>query len=312
MNWKLKIRHGVLLCGLAIGLYIAYCHLQKDPPLSSYEGKNITAILNIMPARDKQRLEYFFEELIGWDAFGYVLFGDKPMSLGSCNKKIDPFRCLSSFRYAISPRRIQSKNGFETWRKYEKLFPMSRFVFLYEETPSDTTFFFINKKNFIQTVESCKDSFKRILNREVTGEQLLKEGTYKPLLSEVLADNDELMGILFGFGLENARLFHQKSLLASEKEQADFCERFHLGDPWKKENEELDKKLDSIGWISAYFTGSHLKNLDLITLPGFHAIIDHPETLRLRQHYLETRQKIIEHYKNKDFLETTLRMLTSD
>ncbi len=309
---RLKNRWWILLCSLVLVFSVAYYQIWRNPPIFCYEGKNTATILQMMSKRDKSRLEYFFRESIGWDALGYVLFGDKPMSIGGYHQKINPFENLSSFCYAISPRRIQSENGFETWRKYERLFPMSHFVFLYEESPSDVIFLFINKKNFVQTVARYADNFKRILNREVTGEDLLKEGTCKPLLSEVLANNDELIGILLGFGRENAHLFHLRSQLASEKEEADFCERFHFGSPWEKEDEELDKKLESIGWISAYITGNHLKNLDLINLPGFCANVDHPETLHLKKHYIETKQKIIDYYKDKDFLEATLQVLTSD
>jgi hypothetical protein len=309
---RLKKRRWVLLCGLAVIFSVAYCHIWKDPPIASYEGKSVSVILKMMPSKDRERLEYFFRESIGWDALGYVLFGNKPMSFGGCDQKINPFKDLSSFHYAISPRRIQSKNGFETWRKYERLFPMSQFVVLYEETPIDVTFLFINRKNFIQIVERYADTFKCILNREVTGEDLLKEGATKSLLSEVLANHDELIGMLLGFGRENAHLYHLRSQLTSAKEKTDFNEKFHYGYPWEKEEEELNENFESVGWISAYITGGHLKNLDLITLPGFCAVVDHPETLHLKQDYLKTREKIIDYYKDKDFLEATLTMLTSN
>jgi hypothetical protein len=178
---------------------------------------------------------------------------------------------------------------------------MSRFTVLYEENPTEMLFLFIHRKHFVEAVERHSDNFRHILNREVTGEDLLKEGTHKPLLSEVLANHDELIGILLGFGRENARLYHLRSQLTSEKEEVDFCEKFHYGYPWEKEEEELEKKMDSIGWVSAYVTGAHLKNLDLITLPGFCAIVDHPETLHLKQHYVETRKKIIHYYEVKTF-----------
>ena len=309
---RLKNWQWILLCIIAVILPMGYCQFWKELPISIYEGKTAVEILKMMPDRDKKRLEYFFRESIGWDALGYVLFGDKPMSFGGYEKKIEPFKNLTSFHYSISPRRIQFKNGLETWKKYEKLFPISRFVVLYEETPSNVTTLFINRKNFIQTVERHIESFKRILNREVRGEDLLQEGTSKPLLTEVLANHDELIGILLGFGRENAHLYHLCSQITSKKEENDFCEKFHFGDPWEKEDEEFEKKFDSIGWVSAYITGAHLKNLDLITLPGFCASIDHPETLHLKQHYLETKEKIITYYKDKDFLETTLAVLISE
>lgn len=285
---------------------------QNDIPISHYQGKDVASILEMMPRKDKERLEYFFQTLIGWDAFGYVLFGDKPMSFSSSEKQINPFNSFDSFCFAISPRRIQTVNGFETWKKYESLFSMPRFVFLYDESPSNETFLFINKKKFISTVDRHALLFQHVLRREVTGEELLQEATSKPLLSEVLADQDELIGILFGFGEKNACLFQRMMQLKSAKEQADFCKKFSFGYPWEKEDEELDKGYESVGWISANITGAHLKNLDLINLPGFCAILNDPETAALKEHYLETREKIIEYYKDKDFLEATLQALTAE
>ena len=81
---------------------------------------------------------------------------------------------------------------------------MKRFVFLYDETESEVNGLFINKESFLQKVQHYADDFKRILNRDVTGEELLREGMEKSFLSEVLCDHDLLMGILFGFGRNNA------------------------------------------------------------------------------------------------------------
>ncbi|MGC1878542.1 MAG: hypothetical protein WA678_04105 [Rhabdochlamydiaceae bacterium] len=189
---------------LALTVVITGFQIWNEPPLSAYEGKEVSKILEMMPQKDKERLEYFFREYIGWEEMGYVLFGGKPMALTGKDKKLHPFKSFSSFLYAISPRRIQFKNGFETWQKYEKFFPMKRFVFLYDETESEVNGLFINKESFLQKVQHYADDFKRILNRDVTGEELLKEGMEKSLLSEVLCDHDLLMGILFGFGRNNA------------------------------------------------------------------------------------------------------------
>jgi hypothetical protein len=297
---------------LALTVVITGFQIWNEPPLSAYEGKEVSKILEMMPQKDKERLEYFFREYIGWEEMGYVLFGGKPMALTGKDKKLYPFKSFSSFLYSISPRRIQSENGFVTWKKYEKFFPMKRFVFLYDETELEVNSFFINKESFLQKVQHHADDFKRILNRDVTGEELLREGMEKSLLSKVLCDHDLLMGILFGFGRNNAYLFHQRSQLASKEERMSFCKKCNFGDPWEKEFEELDGKYKEIGWISAYITGDHLKNLELIMFPGFCAALDDPETHQIKEEFLQTRKKIIDFYKGKDFLAATLQALTSD
>ena len=296
----------ILLCIPLVSFFY-----ENDPPLQLYEGKDLSAILEMMPKKDKERLTYFFQKLIEWDAFGYVLFGEKPMSFGCSDQMGNPFRNLSSFYYAISPRRIKAQLGFETWKKYESLFPAKQFVFIYEKTESDIEFLFVNKKKFNETVKEHAEQFQRLLQRDVSGGELLAEAANRSLLSEVLGNHDELIGILFGFGQENASLFTQMVQLKTGQERELFCKQFNFGDPWEKEDEELDQELEKVGWISATITGAHLKNLNLITLPGFFAVLDSPETLFLKERYLQTRNKMIQYYDGKDFLEVTLHLLTA-
>lgn len=303
----------IVSLALIFALIITGFQIQHEIALSSYERKTVSEILCMMPQKDKKRLEYFFRENIICDAMGYVLFGNKPMALFSgIDKRLSPFKSISSFFYAISPRRIQSKNGFDTWKKYEKLFPMKRFIFLYDETDLDTSSFFINKKSFLQKAQQYTDDFKTILKRDITGEELLNDGLNKPFLSEVLCDHDVLVGIFFGFGKHNADLFHQRSQLSSKEERMSFDQEHRFGDPWEKEYEEIDAKWKEIGWVNAYVTGDHLKDLELITLPGFYADLNDPETLQIKENFLQTKRKIIDYYKDKDFLTATLQALTAD
>lgn len=283
----------------------------------SYIGKDVSTILAVMPKSDRKKLEYFFLRLITEDSFGYVLLGKKPMSLVVVEEKItNPFASWSIFRYTIVPRRIKSNQDFAIWKKYEKFFPTSRFVFFYEKEQQDnrliTLMNLINKKTFISTVEEHAEDFKAILNYEVTAEELLKQGAYRPFLADLLRNHDALIGILLGFGRSNAYLFHQKSQFPSDQEKIDFLEKSHFDSVWTEEEfENIRKKYDSVSWMSTYITGSHIKNLDLMVLPGFGGVFDSPETQHWRKHYLETREAIIQYYENKDFLETTLKLLTS-
>ncbi|MBY0529122.1 MAG: hypothetical protein K2P51_02925 [Rhabdochlamydiaceae bacterium] len=302
----------ILFCALGCFLIFSYLQVKREPLLSSYEGKSVQEILQMMPKRDRQRLEHFFLKAVNWDALGYVLFGDKPMAyLEGIDKKLNPFRSFGSFLYAISPRRIQAENGFKTWKKYAHLFPMDRFVFLYEENENDLNALFINKESFIDKVKECEEDFKKILQREVTGEQLLAEASSFSLLAEVLQNHDVLLGILFGFGRDNAYAFYQRASISSSEQKREFQRKFHFKDPWENEFKDLNEKLDRVSWISGYLTGAHLKNLDLMMYPGFYALVDHPETKQLKANFIRTRNEMIAYYKDKDFLEATLKALTS-
>lgn len=80
-----------------------------------------------------------------------------------------------------------------------------------------------------------------------------------------------------------------------------------MDDEWR--NSHLKK--ESISWISQHVTKTHLKDMEFMALPAFRAIRTSPETEHLKKHYLKAREHILEHFKGKDILETTLRILVS-
>lgn len=306
-KWRGRVLFCILL--LVFGLLFSY---QKQLP-DSYVGKDVSQILAAIPKGDRERLDFFFHDAIGWDAFGYVLLGEKPMALYVVPEAISPFSSLDAFRHFIIPRRMKSVRGFETWKKYEKFFPTSRFILLYErDALNNLLVLLINKNAFIRKVEQHLEDFQTILHRDIKGEEILVEAQSRPLLTHVLMNHQLLIGILLGYGRENACMFHQKCQLTTEEEKRDFFEKTGLNSAWTAEEfEEFRKQFDSIGWIDTYITGAHIKDLNLMTLPGFAAILNSAETEELRNQYLETKKAIIEFYKDKDFLETTLKLLTS-
>lgn len=303
-------RRRILIYILLLFCFINFFH--KRNLSDSYIGKDVAIILKAMPKSDRERLEYFLLEFVTWGGGGYVLFGEKPMALDVVDEKITPFKSFSDFKFAIIPRRIKAVRGYKTWRKYEKFFPMPKYAFFYEKLEEDPMFTLVNKNAFIQKVEQHKEDFKLILHRDVQGNELLKEGLNKPLISEVLCNHDGLIGTLLGYGRENAFLFHQRNQLGTEEEIIDFCEKHRFQSAWTDEEFEAFRvQFLNHSWIESYVTGSYMKDFRLMVLPGFAAVFDLPETQYLRNHYLQTKEKIIEFYKDKDFLEATLRILTS-
>lgn len=278
---------------------------------------DVAVILQKMPKKDREHLDYFFRELIGWDEFGYVLLGSKPSATAVVTEKFYPFHSYQDFRHAIIPRAWKSKKGYLTWLKYQKYFPTSRFALCYEKfdkfTPGNAIMTLVNKQAFSQLVEEEKELFKQILHREITGTMLLEEAKQRPLLGELLQDNDTLIGLILGYGKENATLYYQRSLLSSDQEKIDFTRANGCGSIWTDEEFEAFRiQFKDESWWQSYVSGSHMmKNPQLITLPGFFARIGSPETEKLRKEYLQTKDAIITHYQGKDFLEETLRLLTA-
>jgi len=158
----------------------------------------------------------------------------------------------------------------------------------------------VNKKAFIQMVQQYHQDFQIILNRKIYGEDLLAEGKSTSFLSHVLMNHDGLIGILLGYGRDNALWYHQKYRLHSAQERAEFCEKFDLGF-------RLTDELGSV-WSDEEYAKFRE---EWPYLPSFRADPTSLEAKHLRKQYLETREVIRQYYAGKDFLEATLKLLTS-
>ena len=320
---------------IAIFVFLALGWLfffQNQPNLpDTYIGKDVSVIIKAMPRKDRKKLEYFFQRLVRDGVFGYVLLGNKPMAHETFWASVNPFACLflekisaknnnfiptlcENFLFyldeAISLDRIKFNQSYEIWMKYKKFFPMSRFCLFYENSQTnifdDLTITLVNKSAFIQKVRQHDADFHMVLNRKICGEELLMEGLSKSFLAEVLMHHDGLIGTLLGYGRDHAFWYHQKYRLHSDKEKREFGKKFYLA----------SNLPDEIGrsWTDEEYARFRKDNKTsaLWTFPPcFRADPTSSETRNLRRQYLETRQLIANYYSGKDFLETTLRLLTS-
>ncbi len=294
-RWQKKFLFGIFFA------LVALIFLQKKTVLSSsYIGEDVSVILAAMPKRDREKLEYFFRGLIIEENFGYVLLGKKPMAFATSWKKINSLKQF--LPYKIAPRWVKYRDGLQIWEKYEKFFPTTRFLLFegeYDHSDDPNILVLINKKEFAQKVEECIDDFTSILQYNTSGERLLQECRFKPLFSDLLAGHQGLFGILLGFGRENAYLFHQRSQLSSEEERKDFSSKLQFHSSWPEEEyEKLFNQFESMSWISK-ITGSYLKDIELIALPGFACILSSPETRYWQKHYLKQEIRLLNTTKIK-------------
>ncbi|MDP1608733.1 MAG: hypothetical protein Q8L98_05420 [Chlamydiales bacterium] len=292
----------------------------KQPSLPpSFVGEDISAILAAMPKADKDALNYFFQELIQNDCFGYVLLGEKPLALSTISLTVNPFACLWEslpdkeyvpllherflvyLQEVFSPSRIKLKKGYEIWRKYEKPFKSQKFSFLYEISETavhkNVHIYLVNKKNFIKTANENKKDFEFVLNKKISECDLLREAKKRPLF-EILQRHHGLFGILLGYGRNNALSFQKMSLLSSEEQVSRFCEKIGFYNFWtEEETKEFCHRMHA--------------SADWIPLPNFRAISTSKETQLLRRSYLKSREDILNCYRDRDFLKTTLELLTA-
>lgn len=269
--------------------------------------KSIPEILSIIPLKDKQKLDYFFRKFFVTDFLGYVLFGEKPCAFTGFNDKLINFNKNSrsiSWPFII-PSNLRFRTSYKTWIKYKDYFSFSNFLIKEEVNPwtgVGTLIVIINKHLFLKTVKANIDDFERVLKRKVSLEELWKQVLEKPLFSEVLKSHDGLIGTVLGYGRNNSFEFHKKSFLNQPS---------ILKNPWENCStyEQNNKDIQKISFFNQ-FSGNFSQDLRLTFLPGFMAIIDSSETNQILKKYLICREKMLNFYKDKNFLETTLKLLT--
>lgn len=257
------------------------------------QKKTIDFSIEQIPSKDRERIAYFFRHAIFWDTYGYVLLGDKPCAITSYNRMtLNPL----SWPEYFTPHNLKMKKGWETWCRYEKLFPHPNFLFVEEDSPLTFAHFIvlIHHGKFLQQVHAHQKDFQTVLQK-TNGENLLAEAKFTPFLTQVLKNHDGLIGTLLGYGRNNAWAFHEKS-----KKMGSFTD--------EKEHLRMKNFCQQQGsW--KFFTGSFCRDFSYLPLPGFVADPNDPETKMLKDIYSKNRHKIVHHYHKKNFLETTLNLL---
>lgn len=242
---------------------------------------------------DKERLMPFMRILFAEDSFAYTLLGSKPLSW-SCYRNALPFTNLTMLRDSLKKHHRTLRLGWKTWSKYRHLFPATTF---WAESPKfdskRVSILIVNEEKFNHVVNKHKQDFQYVLNREVIdGFQLLREAKDRSLMNEVLESHQALMGIVLGYGRDNSWEF----LRRAQKRDPLCC----VWDEANTKQEGIRVRLSAVNIEDC---------LALESCPSFAGIPDSEESLALKKEYLLTRQKVIDYYKGKDFLEATLSLL---
>lgn len=249
-----------------------------------------------IPYKDKRQIEYLLREFVVYDAAGYTLFGDKPIS----------FQCVfkPAFKWDIRflwhtffPSNLKRYYAWKTWQKYDFFSNQKDFLIWSEPSPwieNGMLLIIANKKKTEQIFEEHRQYFASL------GElpsQLAHAEDVKCLFRQCLQSHEGLLGILLGYGQNNAFLFHQKHLPLL---QPIFAEELdHL---FQNRNTALNF---TFGWPSVPME-------EMLMYPTFMVDPKTVETENLRSKYLNSRKSILEYYKGKDFLEATLDLLSQE
>jgi len=248
-----------------------------------------------MPQIDKKRLAYLMKKLFANDSFAYVLLGKKPMGT---TVYLIPFAQdnLSDFSYSLSNYNLDMYLAWKTWLKYRHHFPN---VLFWDEncenSPGLRCIVLVNEKNLDQVIKENLASYQKVLKRDkIDAKSLLEEAKHRPFISNLLKGHWALLGISLGYGSNNAWLFHHK---ASNYEILPSIWEHELWVNWSKEALEIaDTEEEYL--------------LRVYSCPSFVGDPNSEETKKLKQDFLDTRERVLVYFGKEDFLERCLSLLT--
>ena len=248
-------------------------------PALSLDKEIILNKIEILSSKEKNDLTDFLKFCFHTSAFGYTIFGEKPMSLDAINFEPsltddyleEVYRKLALWCY-------KKKDGWNVWKKHFQDDSLSGFSFIsypYLKHPEVIHIAIINHKLFLNVVENNLTEFQKVLNKKINPNEIL-EGYVKceKEIFEPIKNHDGLLGILLGYGKENA---------------------------WKfMRGEELSPSIDP-----------DVKNWDIsrVKPPLFMVVKGSKETEQIMRSFDKQREKLNEVYRKDNFLEIVLLKL---
>ncbi len=309
--------------GLSLFVFCIFFFFLKSASCK-HRSLDIVQTLEKLPKGDREALEWFFFYLNDSTAV-YVLFGDKPMAICEYREirptprpseicQIDDL--IDSFFESVKECNLRMRKGLEAWKKYEHLFPSSNFILLENRDPSDNwvTITIINKRAFLKKIEETIEDFKEALSTNITPQKILEECLAgNAIFEDVLNHHDGLLGILLGYGRHNAQLLYRRVQIDGIREH----QKFRLTKTVLHPSEGFSTLEDEYNFISkklSFFVNGEIPDFNplLMSLPGFMADHDSPETQQLKTAYQEQYKKIISKYKQGDYLEVTLNQFCNE
>jgi hypothetical protein len=249
--------------------------------------------LKVLSPQEKQDLAFFIHEVTSSDQYSYALVGYKPMSLS--NVIVEDSGDLPVFyREDFQKPRYQTlRRGYLAWEKYETLFPRKKHILI--------NYPFLGKgRREIALIcpKLCKSlvlehlaDFRDILGKPYTSEEvfwILTHPEHRDFYS--IMDRTRLVGILLGFGRNNAWLYERyrggKSRCILERQLA--------------EQDPLQMFSDEWPWPGAQLS------------PNFACDLSTDETQHLKKHYKEAKRVVWWTYFLRNNLEVTLALLTQN
>ena len=265
-----------------------------------------------MPAKEKEQLAYFFH-LLNTEGFSWVAKGLKPVatfdSLDNIEYILNNPRGELAYKYEdiywyFHPINARFRAGLRVWEKYSHLFSSKKIKIVSSTRPASSllsteTVMMINVNETQKTICENYQLFSEILGYNFDVDKLVKRLVNNPEDHEKkLKGSYQLMGILYGFGKDNALSFQQK------------YPRTYLFPPFKKSYPRTEDYSEPNRWEpflkdKAPFDPDHY----WFQTPGFMVDPNNHETKELEEKYIRVFEEIRKEKGGKSELKWSLMQL---
>lgn len=249
--------------------------------VTNKELEEIHRKLEVLSPEEKGDLAYFINFAITFCEYPYTLVGSKPMSICDYLQFSEDLPQILREDYERPRHRKfadRLERGYQVYQKYSNLFPQNNYLISrYHASGSKGVLdvALIHRKMCLDVIQKNLDEFCEVFQKKCSAEEVFEILTHpNDEYFYDIVENHRLLGILLGFGKNNAVLFEQK--------------RYDILKSFTNEWPAWPRK-----W----------------RLPGFACDPKTTESQHLKKIYNETRKYIRWTYWNRDDLEVTLALL---
>lgn len=236
-------------------------------------------------------MEKFFNDVMLDESAIYTLWGSKPITKIAIHYYSDEemeeyYQQMSDEEKknaVISDVEYDLPHNWEKWEKVRSKFPLTHYLFyrkIDEEDPKFADIYFVNLANTVQLLQKHYSLFSEATGGDFDPSQVVSEMESQSIFWDRVNNNSVLLGLLFGFGYENASSFHDKYGGSKESHL-----EFQVSDTPMYGKVSIEK-------FSLPIFASFAKGRDAVI-----------------EGYINEKERIQKIYQNQDFLDLTLKKL---
>lgn len=210
-----------LICGaktLGKVFFILYLFLASCSPREPMQAWLDSQVLTLS-ACEKNKISSFLWKFMIEEGAVYTLFGDKPMTSLLIFTGETKDMCLEGLSKETLRQVVfvedSTQEDWKVWKKFVSQFNLTEFLFIERFSaydPLHVEYFLVNVPSFLGICTDYLQTFRERLNRDLSPSEILSclQNPESEIWPQIAKDS-YLMGLLYGYGEENARYFSEES-----------------------------------------------------------------------------------------------------